>query len=80
MKKLLILLVVTSNPYLAQCFSVNFANDTERSRRSIDNMGKIIFNNYNEYIESKSGGKAFCFLSELPISSAQLLMLHNVLV
>ena len=61
MKRLLIFLAVTSNPYLVQCLIVNFTSNAERLRRNADNMEKIIFNNYNEYIESKSSGKAFCF-------------------
>lgn len=71
MKRLLILLAITSNQCFVQCFLINFANDTERFRRSADNMErsqkssdnmeKILFGSYNDYIESKSCGKAFLF-------------------
>lgn len=71
MRKLLIFLAITSNQSWVQCFLIKFTNETERYRRSSENMEKILFGSYNDYIESKSSGKAFCFLTKLAISSAQ---------
>lgn len=63
MKSFWIFLVVSSNHCLVHCLFVNFQNDTERIRRSSDNMEKILFGSYNEYIESEWGHVLIIFFS-----------------
>lgn len=52
--------MVSSNHCLVHCL---FVNDTERIRRSTDNMEKILLGSYNEYIESELGHVLIIFFS-----------------
>lgn len=53
MRSLVLLLVVSANQCLVWSFFIRPMNETERMRRSVENMEQIFFGSYNEHIESK---------------------------